>query len=291
MVLSFLPLFAAAISPLVAAQAQDAAIAAIAYRLQTKGAPICPVKQPQSGMLVHDISQYSGKFKEEARRVFGLGNHPAVLAVVADGAADRAGLRVNDMIISINGKAVSGTIDDVLARALPSPPVRIGIDRGGVSRTVELTGVAGCASIVQVIPGAALSAQADGVYAQINDSLIRYAQNDEELASVIAHEMAHNILDHHKVLDAKGRSARVIRQTESEADRFSVYLMARAGYDPEAPARFWARFGKKTGHGIFSDGTHPRTKPRVAALTAVALEIAAKQRAGAAISPDFAPTQ
>lgn len=287
----FLPLLAASVSPLVAAQSQDAGIAAIAYRLQTRGAPICAVRQPQSGMLVHDISQYSGKLKDEARRVFGLTDHPTVLAIVAGGAAEKAGLRVGDTILAINGNAVSGNVDDALARALQSPPARMGINRSGVSRTFELNGVTGCVSIVQVIPGRALSAQADGVYAQITDALVGYAQNDEELASVIAHEMAHNILHHHKVLDAKGRSARVIRQTEIEADRFSVYLMARAGYDPMAPARFWERFGKKTGHGIFSDGTHQRTEDRVASLMATAAVIVVKRQLGEPIAPDFAPAQ
>ena len=286
-----LSLIAASVSPLNAAQAQDSAIAAIAYRLQTHGAPICPVTQPQTGMLLHDIGQYPAKQRQDAQRVFGLTNQPTVLAIVADGAADRAGFRLNDVVTAIDGTAVSGTIDEELIRALESAPVKINVDRGGTALTVTLTATAGCPSIVQVVRGSALSAQADGRYVQINDALVSYAQNDEELASIIAHEMAHNILQHHKVLDAKGRRARVIRQTEVEADAFSVYLMARAGYDPLAPARFWARFGKKTGHGIFSDGTHPRTKPRVAALAAVAAEIAEKQRIGALITPNFAPTQ
>ena len=242
-------------------------------------------------MLFHDISQYRGNQKQEAERVFGLGNSPAILAIVAGSAAERAGLRVNDAITAINGDGVSGNIDEALAQALSSSPVTISVDRGGVAHTFSLTGATACPSIVQVIPSSALTAQADGKYVQLTDAIIDYAQNDEELASIIAHEMAHNILQHQYVLDVKGRSARVIRQTEVEADAFSVYLMARAGFDPLAPARFWARFGKKTGHGIFSDGTHPRTKPRVAALMAAAAEIAEKQRVGAPISPDFAPTQ
>jgi hypothetical protein len=49
--------------------------------------------------------------------------------------------------------------------------------------------------------------------------------------------------------------------------------MKGAGFDPHAPARFWARFGKKTGAGIFSDGTHLRTKARVKLLEAEANRI------------------
>ena len=47
-----------------------------------------------------------------------------------------------------------------------------------------------------------------------------------------------------------------------------------AGYDPMAAARFWTRFGKKTGAGIFSDGTHLRTRDRVRLLTDEAAKLA-----------------
>ena len=53
-----------------------------------------------------------------------------------------------------------------------------------------------------------------------------------------------------------GRNARRIRETEVEADRLSVYLMERAGYDPEAAVRFWSRFGRR-GLNFLGSPTHP----------------------------------
>ena len=47
-----------------------------------------------------------------------------------------------------------------------------------------------------------------------------------------------------------GRSARLFRQTEAEADRLSVWLLAGAGYDPEAAARFWRKFGRRKGRRL-----------------------------------------
>ena len=38
------------------------------------------------------------------------------------------------------------------------------------------------------------------------------------------------------------RNARAIRQTEAEADRLSVYLLARAGYAPGKAMDYWRRF-------------------------------------------------
>ena len=39
--------------------------------------------------------------------------------------------------------------------------------------------------------------------------------------------------------------------------------MANAGYDPQAAIRFWTRYGKEHGKGIFSASTHYRWKKRV----------------------------
>ena len=60
-----------------------------------------------------------------------------------------------------------------------------------------------------------------------------------------------------------GKSAGRIKQAEIEADRLSVWLMKNAGYDPQAAIRFWTRYGKKHGKGIFSASTHYRWKKRV----------------------------
>ena len=54
-----------------------------------------------------------------------------------------------------------------------------------------------------------------------------------------------------------GRNARRIRETEVEADRLSVYLLDRAGYDPDAAVRFWSRFGRR-GLNFLGSPTHPQ---------------------------------
>ena len=99
---------------------------------------------------------------------------------------------------------------------------------------------------------------------------------DKTLVSLIAHELAHNVLRHRARLDAAGvdrglmkqfgRNARLFRQTEVEADRLSVWLLAGAGYDPGAAVRFWTAFGQREGRPLFQAGTHPRWQDRVEAL-------------------------
>ena len=41
-----------------------------------------------------------------------------------------------------------------------------------------------------------------------------------------------------------------MRRTEREADRLMPWLLANAGYDPAAAARFWRQWGKKHDAGL-----------------------------------------
>ncbi|MEL6541792.1 MAG: hypothetical protein AAFQ34_10355 [Pseudomonadota bacterium] len=81
-------------------------------------------------------------------------------------------------------------------------------------------------------------------------------EEEDEFAGVVAHELAHNLLGHRAWLDREGRKRRAIRLTEREADRLMPWLMANAGYDPEAAYRFMVRWGKKYDRGLFRKRTH-----------------------------------
>ncbi len=127
-----------------------------------------------------------------------------------------------------------------------------------------------------------------------------YAKEDDELAAVLAHELAHNILGHRARLDeakvsrgmfkSVGRNARLIRETEVEADRLSIYLLDRAGYPIEGATRFWRRFGPQHGLGIFASPTHPGWKQRVATMEQEATVLAKLKEQGPRPLPPFLPT-
>jgi predicted Zn-dependent protease len=71
------------------------------------------------------------------------------------------------------------------------------------------------------------------------------------------------------------------RHDESEADHIGVFLMAFAGYDPEAAVAFWERMTRAGGRArvpeILSD--HPSDERRVAQLRAWAEHAAAARAA------------
>jgi hypothetical protein len=294
---------------LAAMRALDQRVAAIGYRLAAANLDWCAERTWLPGFVIHDLSQYGADYRAAASRAFGLDAGPGVLALVRDGPADRAGLRTDDILLAFDGRPVphatparNGSFEQMerilaaLDESFADGRAVLAVQRRGERLAVTVEAVRGCATRFQLVPGARLNAQADGVYVQVTTALAQYAQDDGELAAILAHEFAHNVLGHRVRLNQAGvrrgllanfgMNARRIRETEVEADRLSVYLMARAGYDPEAAVRFWSRFGR---HGLnfFGSPTHPNWRLRVQSFEAEIAKINAARAAGHALVPDF----
>jgi len=296
---------------LLAMRALDQRVATIGYRLATAGRGLCATHQNLPGFAVHDLSQYGASFRPAAIRAFGLDAGPGILALVPGSPAERAGLRLDDVLLSLDGQALphgdpgrSRSFDrmaqilDMLDTAFADGSAEIEIRRAGARLALHVGTEPGCASRFQLIPSGRLNAEADGRYVQVTTAIASYVADDAELAAVLAHEFAHNILGHRVRLDAArvsrgffgnfGRNAARIRETEIEADRYSVYLLDRAGYDPEAAVRFWTRFGQR-GLNFLGSPTHPNWRARIASFET---EIAAIRRAhaeGQEPVPPFGP--
>ena len=288
----------------------DQRVAGIGYRLARANVDICERRMPLAGMQVHSVDQYPASARPAVVSTFGLGDEPAVLVLVPGSAAARAGLQVGDRILSVAGKAFPlkaarkkasyervQEFEEFLLASLASGPVPVEFVRAGARRSAVLEPEPGCISRVQVIPSSQLNAAADGTYAQITSGIVNFARSDDEIALVVAHEMAHNILGHRVRLNEQkisrgllksiDGSAAKIRKTEVEADYLALYLLARAGYDIEVAPGFWQRYGPAAFFEIFSEGTHPGRATRVAATRRTIEEIRTKQRQGAPLVPNL----
>ncbi|RLV91439.1 Mitochondrial metalloendopeptidase OMA1 [Spathaspora sp. JA1] len=128
----------------------------------------------------------------------------------------------------------------------------------------------------------------------IFSSIIPICQNDDGLATVLSHELSHQLAQHsseqlsaqpfylmlstllYSITGIRGINDLLIsglltmpasREMESEADRIGCELMARACFNPESSLGFWARMNqmeKQTGKEMnqwFS--THPATSKRI----------------------------
>lgn len=291
-------------SPYEALQATEARLAAIGFRLTTDNADWCPARQPQFGWIWGDPRLYDDRQRPAALAAYGASARDELfLAAIAPGSpAAAAGLRVGIAIDRIDDTPLTADDSDAFARISAAetrlaawaaePPVMLTTGEG---RAVMVKPVIGCASDFRLEARDRPAGGADGRLVLISYGLALFATDEDELAAAVAHELAHNILRHRARLDAAGvdrglgkqfgRSARLFRQTEVEADRLSVWLLAGAGYDPAAAARFWTRFGQREGRPLFQAGTHPRWRDRVAALEAEAALIAEARAAGRPLTP------
>jgi hypothetical protein len=250
----------------------DARVAAVAWRLQTANTALCRDVAPLPGFSVDTLDQYAVAQRDAARAQLGLGDLPQVSAVAPGSAAAAAGLRVGDEILavddvpmprSIGSKASydrTAEVEAALAKGLAGPPLKLTLR----SRTILLSGDAGCVSTVQLVPEGRYDATADGRYVQISGPLYRFAAKDDELAFLIAHELAHNVVPDAKRAP-KGRG-RLQRAAELAADKYAVRMMARAGYDVATVVPLLQRLSRSFPSSWFDTG-HPGWTVRIAAAT------------------------
>ncbi len=119
--------------------------------------------------------------------------------------------------------------------------------------------------------------------------------NDDEVAMIMGHEVAHALLEHARERMAKSGGTEILlrgaaalfglgnlgdlaaqgatqllslkfgREDESEADSLGLLLAARAGYDPAAGVTLWQKMGKATGGKAPPQwlSTHPAGDTRI----------------------------
>lgn len=285
--------------------AVDRRVATIGHRLAVASLAWCARTEWRHGLVLLELSDVAAGLRSEALRTFGRDRGPGIMALAANGPAERAGLRPGDVITGLEDRPLpapggaSGrerqTWFAALAAAFEDGIARVDIFRAGAGMTLTVRGERGCATIFQGAPRRSRNASADGVSVNVNVGLIDYVRDDDELAAVMAHEFAHNVLRHRDRLHAAGaardlpgagRNSGAVRQTEIEADRLAVYLMERAGYDPEAAVRFWTRYGPHPLNFLRSRD-HPGWRERIRLMASEIAKIRAARTAGRAPEPDF----
>lgn len=275
----------------------DRRLVEVGRRLARGGTELCAGQVSNPGWVLADVEQYRPELRAQAAAALGLGDRPSIMAVEPRSAAAGAGLRTGDGLIAVDGVAIAASPSakpgrfrlSVIEGAAPVRSVRV--RRGDRDITVTLQPEIGCPSHFLLGKSTGLrGVSSDGRQVGVSAEMLDYTGSDDELALVLGHELAHNILGHNKgvpAFRAKGedRSGRSKKSREAEADRWALYLMARAGYDVAVAPGFWRRWGPKTSFGIFNAGTHPGWRDRAAAAEAEIARIRAVQAAGRAPIP------
>ena len=93
---------------LVAMRGLDQRVATIGHRLAVANLDLCPQRMNLPGFAVHDLSQYGADFRAAAIAAFGLDAGPGVLALVPRAPAEQNGLRLDDVLLLVDGRSLAG---------------------------------------------------------------------------------------------------------------------------------------------------------------------------------------
>ena len=285
----------------------------VALPLLVAASESCPFEQESTyGFFLYDETAKKGSqsaLNQSADR-------KAVVAYVHPqlGAAS-AGLVVGDRVVVVNAKSVEGESADMIMRMVRSltkariQPLQLVVKRGEEPHTVTIWAVPACQFSLQLIDSEIINGVSNGRQVGVTTGAMRMFFWDDELAWILSHEIAHNILSH--VQNAKlrtmlgtflgatlGASSPVAnapepRSLEAQADYVGAYLMARTGFDLDAIRRVWNRLReielRQAQWGQAMAHTHPTTVERLAAFDETLKEIDAKRRRGEPMRPRLEP--
>ncbi|MGB3710759.1 MAG: hypothetical protein WA985_03625 [Erythrobacter sp.] len=246
-------------------QMADQKLQDIGFRLAHHNAGFCERVVPSVGLQLQDLASYGQP--EIARVALELAGDFAVQTAARGSPAYYSGAFEMNREIARIGRVDPNAWDaddrldwQRLTRAhdhverLLAERGRVAVDFADGSR-VELKPVPVCATRFELASDSG-RAVADGERVVIGMKFKGFRYDEARFAGVVAHELAHNVLGHREWLDRNGRSVRNIRMTEREADRLMPWLMANAGYDPQAAVDFMTSWGPWNDGWIFRGPTH-----------------------------------
>ena len=285
-------------------------------------APLCGKKVwPHHGLMLESLASVPDSYKDAMQIYYGLQNQLSVASVL-EGSPAHGKLERGDMIVKANGETIrsgsKGLYDFYEAiwkdgRDVTLPIVlTIEHGRKNARQDVTIYPTAACASFISFENNDEVNAYADGANITFTSGMMRFAAQDEELAGIFAHELAHNARLHNeyaRVNEFLGRMLALVVESgtgmdfsdvladlgmkafsqgyEAEADYVGLYMLARAGYDIDRAIGIERRFAASYPEIIHLAGsTHPSSALRFLSMKKTVTEIRAKQAAGRALLPE-----
>ena len=296
----------------------EARVSRVAYPILLHNAGLCGTDTTyRMGISGWTTDSLPDEYRDIAKEEFKISNVLTIVNTVPGSPAERAGIQAGDRITSVDGQPLDkgdDAMEDLLERLDESKgkEIRLGLTRDGKARTTAIRPDRVCAYPVRWGLSDEVNAFADGDSIYVTTGFLRFVEDDDELAAVIGHELAHNTRGH---IDAKrgnefigillgalvgaaigvdmtetGRAvgAQAYSQAfEAEADYVGVYRAARAGYDIRNAMKFWRRMAAENPHAIHLEGsTHPSTAKRFLAMGKAIEEVEEKQKNGLPLVPN-----
>ena len=222
-------------------QAQLNRVWMITRKILVANTPICTQTRADYGFRALLLTEHGDKEQKELwTKAFDLQHQqPTIISIIPESSADKVGLRIGDVIISVNGtKWVDTTSRNefgaLLKDAQKLEKMQLGIRRGKHETTLTLIAERMCDYSFMLNISKEHKAMAQERKIIVDSGAVELLKRDDELAFFISHELAHILLGHtlperkKEIVDYKMRSV-----VEKDADALGIRMMVRAGYDPK----------------------------------------------------------
>lgn len=269
------------------------------------------------GFTAKNKFSYSSGYTNAAQQALGLDDRLQVMGVLSGSGASRAGLRRGDILAAVEDKPLpQGERAEREAAAMLGPlmagrsSVKLGVVRGTERLTLNVPLTFACAFSIELGNTDHVNAYGDGRRILVTRGMLGAVRSDEELAYVIAKEMAHNALGHaisqRMVATVGGIIDNLTRlqpdlstmagmagvkpmpqDLDTMADRLALYMLARANYGIDNAVPFWRRMASQYPPAVLNAYTalHPATDARVAAMERTVADITTRRRTQKPILP------
>ncbi|HJV51655.1 MAG TPA: M48 family metallopeptidase [Noviherbaspirillum sp.] len=257
------------------------------------------------GFTAKNQYSYTDDLTAVAHSALGLDARLRVMSVLPGSGAEQAGLRKGDVLLASgvdplpegpNAEHEAASL--IRAEMQGRSSIDLSILRDGERVALEVPLTSACAMSVDTGNSGQVNSYADGNRVLVTQGMLKFVLSDEDLAYVLAKEIAHNILapleradmaaviDRLKVPAFDSASPPVVNEVrpypatlDADADRLALYLLARAGVDIEHAPAFWKRLADTYPETVSGSYTalHPATAERLSVMTETIRAIKDKQ--------------
>ena len=281
-----------------------------------KNTELCPLQARKIlGFTAKNAYSYARDFVTVARFGLGLGERLQIMSVLPQSGAALAGIRTGDILLAAGPHllaqgpdaeyAAGSAIGDAVQgnTALDITVLRSGDNESSI---IDVPLTPACAMVIDLGNTDAVNSYADGRRLMVTRGMLDFVRSDDELAAVLAREIASNIInltpqpelsaliDRLHTLDTVTPAApegdALLQSSllqDAAVDRLALYMLVRAGYPAKAARAFWERLATVYPADIRNShaALHAPIAERLAVIDRVIAVIAAKQQNGQPLMP------
>jgi len=296
-------------------------IRSIGYTLLHNAVDLCGRRVvPSVGIFFTNKSEFRPPVQQLLVNKYDLTDNLKIIQLLADYPGRRQGLLLGDELVSLDNMAFSygkdalpGAHSLLASRLIPNVPNKFLIRRNDRLVALSITPDMTCDYPVIASADTRPYAYSNGQDIVVSQGVLRVLRSKEYLASLIAHELAHNIMGHvpniphsdprtyeyrrlsaiHNIGEhhfANPDSAPIYSPAfEVEADHLSVYLLAMSNFPLRYSADLLKTLYSEDGEKIWGDrlSRHPYTQARIDAISQTIKDIEDRRASGKPYYPDM----